>query len=55
MMNHRDMWHPENILRKLEQLKYNCQRKRNYDDFAGFRQETGIDDKMRRQTVKKNV
>jgi hypothetical protein len=36
MMNHRDMWHPENILRKLEQLKYNCQRKQITDDFAGI-------------------
>jgi hypothetical protein len=53
MMNHRDMWHPENISRKLEQLQLPEKAKLMILYILG--KKLGIDDKMRRQSQKKNV
>jgi hypothetical protein len=48
------MWHPEKYTTETRVTQVQLPEESGItDDFAGFRQETGIDDKMRRQTVKK--
>jgi hypothetical protein len=53
-MNHRDMWHPEKYTTKTRATQVQLPEESELRmTLLRFRQETGIDDKMRRQTVKK--
>jgi hypothetical protein len=57
MMNHRDMWHPEKYTTKTRATQVQLPEESEItDDFAkDLGKKLGIDDKMRRQTVKKEM
>ena len=57
MMNHRDMWHPEKYTTETKAIKVQLPEESEItDDFAeDLGKKLEIDDKMRRQTVKKET